>query len=386
VSATLRGATRAAALFVLAAATGCGGGGPDAPEVHRTYDAELEAASESRVEFGRIADLDVDSRGRIYVADAFGHVVVLDAAGRLLRRIGGEGDGPGEFRGLSDLRVVDGDSLLVFDFAHSRITVYAPDADRPAYTTSLISAGMFPYSVDRIGRDRRLVGFYRATFMLGDGRRESHANLEVVRLLNPDGSLHRDSVLAVPERESLLLFSDGELTGVFADPFARETLIRVGSDGSLHHVWTDSTAVHVTRAGGGGRTVIRPDVRRTPRTIRPDEVEGHVQRLARSSTTEAQARQMLGRKQITTWPLLKDFRLDDRDRIWLAFTPATDSAEVEWEGFDRRGRPVGSFRLPPSATLHRIARERLYTVVTGDLDVPTVAVFRLTPRAEEADA
>jgi hypothetical protein len=374
-----------AALCGMAGAAGCGGGDAPESEVFRHYEAALETTSEARVEFGRIADVDVDSRGRIYVADGFGQVVVLDAGGALVRRIGGPGDGPGEFRGLSDLRVVEGDTLLVFDFAHSRITVYAPDVDRPAYTTSLVSAGMFPYSVDRIGRDRRLVGFYRGTFMPGDERDENHARLEVVRLLNPDGSLHRDSVLAVPERENLLLFTEGEFTGVFADPFARETLIRVGSDGSIHHVWTDSTVVHVTRAGGGS-TVIRPEVRRTPRAIRRDEVEGHVQRLARSSTTEAQARQMLASKQVSTWPLLKDFRLDERDRIWLAFTPATDSAEVEWEGFDRRGRPVGGFRLPASVTVHRIVGDRLYAVLTDDLDVPSVAVFRLIPREEEADA
>lgn len=375
-----------AALCAVAGAAGCNGEVAQQPEEYRVYDAALEAASEARVEFGRIADVDVDSRGRIYVADGFGQVVVLDAGGALVRRIGGPGDGPGEFRGLSDLRVVEGDTLLAFDFAHSRITAYAPDADRPAYTTSLISAGMFPYSVDRIGRDGRLVGFYRGTFMPGDERDENHARLEVVRLLNPDGSLHRDSVLAVPERENLLLFTEGEFTGVFAYPFARETLIRVGSDGSLHHVWTDSATVHVTRPGDGGGTVIRPDVQRTPRAIRRDEVEGYVQRLARGSTTEAQARQMLARKQVSTWPLLKDFRLDDRDRVWLAFTPASDTAEVEWEGFDRRGRPVGSFRLPPSVTVHRIVGDRLYTVLTDDLDVPSVAVFRLTPRAEEADA
>jgi hypothetical protein len=89
--------------------------------------AVLEVASDADVEFGFVADMDVDSRGWMYVADAMGQVVVLDPEGRLERRIGSYGRGPGEFEAIRNLQVVEGDSLFVFDLAQARGTVFPPE-------------------------------------------------------------------------------------------------------------------------------------------------------------------------------------------------------------------------------------------------------------------
>lgn len=78
--------------------------------------------------FGRVMDVELGPTGRIYVADDLSwNVVVFDAAGRLLRRVGRRGRGPGEFERPWYLAVDRYDSLFVWDGALARISVFGPD-------------------------------------------------------------------------------------------------------------------------------------------------------------------------------------------------------------------------------------------------------------------
>jgi len=53
-------------------------------------------------------------------------IKVFDRGGRFLRTLGREGDGPGEFRGISAVRIGHGDSVHVFDYMSSRHSVFSP--------------------------------------------------------------------------------------------------------------------------------------------------------------------------------------------------------------------------------------------------------------------
>ncbi len=52
---------------------------------------------------------------------------VYDAAGRLVRRIGRKGGGPGEFRGAISIPYADNDSIVTFADNYHRATVFHPD-------------------------------------------------------------------------------------------------------------------------------------------------------------------------------------------------------------------------------------------------------------------
>ncbi|WP_420128477.1 6-bladed beta-propeller [Longimicrobium sp.] len=78
--------------------------------------------------FGRVMDVELGPTGRIYVADDLSwNVVAFDGAGRLLRRVGRRGQGPGEFERPWYLAVDRYDSLFVWDGALARISVFGPD-------------------------------------------------------------------------------------------------------------------------------------------------------------------------------------------------------------------------------------------------------------------
>lgn len=77
---------------------------------------------------GNLTVVDRDSRGRYWVAD-FGsrkNVVVFSPDGRLLKKIGRDGSGPGEFRNLVSVIVGRGDTVFAVDPSNRRISVISP--------------------------------------------------------------------------------------------------------------------------------------------------------------------------------------------------------------------------------------------------------------------
>ncbi|MEX0907649.1 MAG: hypothetical protein WD054_04910 [Gemmatimonadota bacterium] len=66
--------------------------------------------------------------GVIVVADGGTQQIRLfNESGAHLRSIGGQGDGPAEFQSISYMRRLAGDSVLIFDNRHRRITILAAD-------------------------------------------------------------------------------------------------------------------------------------------------------------------------------------------------------------------------------------------------------------------
>lgn len=69
-----------------------------------------------------------DSRDNIYILDyATQEIYLFDAGGGFLRTVGGQGDGPGEFRDALGPAIGPGDTLWVADQRAPRYSIFAPD-------------------------------------------------------------------------------------------------------------------------------------------------------------------------------------------------------------------------------------------------------------------
>lgn len=108
--------------------------------------------------------LATDSRGRYYVsANMDPAIVVFDAKGRFLQKIGKRGQGPGEFRDRPFIYFSAGDTLYAADIG--RITVFAPDyrlvrtipLETSGSSIAFIKSGTFV--VAGTSRSRDLIGF-----------------------------------------------------------------------------------------------------------------------------------------------------------------------------------------------------------------------------------
>ncbi|CAA9311679.1 MAG: hypothetical protein AVDCRST_MAG89-1157 [uncultured Gemmatimonadetes bacterium] len=329
--------------------------------------------------------MDVDSYGRILVADG-GQVLVLSPQGRVERRIGRPGSGPGEFRYVATVAALARDSLFVFDPGLRRISVYAPGADKPAYSTHLSSGQTtLPYWARPAGKRGQMVAVFNTARGDVPERQNGTAPAEVLRLLNPDGSVARDSLVLMPEVQ-MLDINNTEGRGVFHYPFARSSAFALTRRGVIYHAWTDS--LRFTAYGLDGRRLREFRAPHVPRPVSNAEIDSVVQRLAKPPFSEATIRRALREAGTRTWPAFRGFFVDDQERLWVALTPASDDADLEWLVLGPSGQRLGSLRLPQSVTLGAVRGNRAYAVARDENDVESIVVYQLTstPGATAAKA
>lgn len=101
--------------------------GGDVSAQQFTIEKEAEIQLELGDEFvGEIADLTRDADGNFYLPDWQQHTIwVVDAKGRLIRKIGKEGRGPGELTNPRNVALYD-KKVYVLDNDNDRIAVFSP--------------------------------------------------------------------------------------------------------------------------------------------------------------------------------------------------------------------------------------------------------------------
>lgn len=331
------------------------------------------ARSAPKIEFSRITDVAVDSRGLTYAGDLFGRIVVMGEDGAMKRQLGRSGAGPGEYQSVATVHVLQGDSLYVYDGYAQRATVYAPHSDHVAYTTRFPQPSYsFPMDVEPNGAGALIAHFRRIN---GEVPIAGQRRDDVVRLLGRDGSVLRDTVITVREPDVVEVRSEIN-EGFFLPEFARQTLVRWDSDGRIYSLWTDSARVYVHDTSGRprGSFPVRFDVPRLPlaaSTIDSTAAANEATGITRRMLSEA------FRSRWQTWPLVADMLVDDQSRIWLL--PVDHAPRVSWYAFDARGRELARLQLPRSVRPRLIRGDRLYAVSRDSLDVETLAVYRLAP-------
>ena len=103
---------------------------PATPKTRLDFVQKLRLGSLDGVHdaFGRITDIAMDRKGRLFVADDTRHqVIVFDSAGQFVQAIGREGTGPGEFQSPWRLALDVTDSLFIWDSRLARISVFDPN-------------------------------------------------------------------------------------------------------------------------------------------------------------------------------------------------------------------------------------------------------------------
>ena len=79
-------------------------------------------------EFRLIKDVTFDAAGNLYILDSRGsQITVVDARGRLVKKLGRRGDGPGEFSAPTQFTVFGDGSVAVLDGLKDHLSVFGPD-------------------------------------------------------------------------------------------------------------------------------------------------------------------------------------------------------------------------------------------------------------------
>lgn len=323
-----------------------------------------------------VSALDVGPNGSVYVGDRSGQLLVFSSDGSVLRRLGHRGRGPGEFEQIQSVRVLPGDSVYVFDATLERATVFAPGSDRPASSINLGSSSMlFPYWTGPLPSKGRIFAAYRAGFNDDDWSGKPRNRKEIVRILNADGSVQRDSVIASDESE--VLFFHGQFNGVTYNPFGRGTVYALGGDDHLYTAWTGALEIRVYSPDGQRVRTIRPAITPTPRPITAGDRDSLVAALAKNIPA-AQVRRTLAEIGSDRWPLFRELVVDDARNVWLGLL-GRHGEPVHWTAFDQAGAQVASMDLPENVSLRVVRGGRAYGIELDADDVPRVVIYELKP-------
>jgi hypothetical protein len=354
-------------------------GGYDAVDLVLNEEQRIGAVDgDSALTFGRIAALVPAADGGVWVLDSHGPIIrIYDAAGRHVRDVGREGQGPGEYRSVLGMKPAGDGRVAIWDAGNRRITIF----DRQgAYVRSmLVAGGVFAadaFQVDTAGF------FYIRSHRPEAGDASAHAWLRI----SPAGDVV--GWIAVPSEDMhedapVVFTSEGPTY-----PFTTATRFALSPLGHVVSGRNDRYAFDIAR---GADTI---SVVRLYESI-------PVQRGERADWERIFERfrergRSLDYTIPTTKPAYRDLEVDEDGRIWVDryMTAHEDStvAEVSPAGAPQRrwreprtfdvfradGSFMGTVVVPPRTRLLARSGPLLWGVQTDELGVPYVVRFRLT--------
>ena len=359
--------------------------------------------------FAAIGDVAMGADGSVYVLDRKAvEVREFDAEGTFVRRIGGRGQGPGEFIGPLMLAAAPDGRLLVADRALGRIEVFSRSGAHLA-TWSGLQRMEAPLVVGQDGtvyyRQRGRVRFSEASKESGGGALRYVASDSGIRppstiRLRSDGSVI-DTVpaLDLPDLDSYIELPGNPPRRIYAGlvyhPYAWWLWT---PQGTMLSGISDRYAIDIHRPAPGTASWSSRDStirleRDIPRVaLRPEEQVVIQKRIDKPEPMTPGARWQPQRTAPVEKPVYHRVFAALDGRIWVALhVPSTERRisqpreSVQWleetrllDIFEPDGRYVGQVRGPAGGQIMAIDGDRVASVVTDSLGVEMVRIFRVS--------
>ena len=310
---------------------------------------------------------------------------VVAANGRVSTSIGGSGDGPGEFRNVTELSLVDDTTAVVFDRRLSRATRFAQSGrflGSLALERSFGGRGTIAYDAWPLA-DRRTLLHVLAPL-------DTSTTAPVPRIAPRDGLLFiLDSLGAVlhgPKRFTGGLAMVGQRFDG-ASPFSSEALVAVGAETLIRGSGLEFE-LHVESPELRLKRVIRwpgwssPLAAESVAAVRDTVSAGFEQiRQRRPEAVAAILDAMFAPNSVPALlPALQRAIVDDTGRIWVArYRPAPYRwrEDDSWFVLDPTGRPLARLPLPPNTRLVAVRGDDVALVTRDEFEVQHLRVFRL---------
>lgn len=319
--------------------------------------------------------------GRIAVANAgSSEIRFFSPDGTFLRATGGQGDGPGEFRFMSQIVHTATDSLLVWDVMGSRLTVLSsdgafvrttpldpPDADsRATFGSAFADGSLLALVSSSAGREPP----------------DNHGVLREERTLMRASSTGQplDSLVTIQRAPTFVTKGSAEGSAMMVYltriPFATSGSWAVRGNTVLEG---DGTTYEVRTRTHDGQLVeiLRRAHRPAPVT---DEIEA-AYRTERVERSEDPAARRKAEATFAAMPLpetiaaFDDLEVDAQGNLWVRRVPLPGSDTFEFDVFDASGTPIATAVLPGDVIVFEIGDGYLLGRVRDELDVEQVVVF-----------
>ena len=319
------------------------------------------------------------SDGRIVVADGglASRLRVFSPGGAFLGEIGGPGDGPGEFRWITSLQVVPGDSLFVFDEQQQRLTAMLADGDVIRTTPiriPVINTGGPLSSLRRLA-DHRWVGRSSEARVRRGAPGQFLRDTVVVGLID-DGLEEMTPLTALPGRWSTTNLVAGRRS-FRTSPFSPK--VSVAEWGRCAFVSaTGAPEIFVYSANGDLLQAIPGPG--APRRITEGHLETRLEwELTRVPAEEEPIRRTVLRREARPehLPYYHQTLVDEWGDIWLQeFEPPLGPSR-RWYVVSQFGEHLETVEMPAPMQVFSITQEGVLGQVFGGLDEQLVVSFPL---------
>lgn len=381
-------------LFLLAACSGDAPGEPGPGAVRDAADVRLitvipngdsvswhlgprlaEFGPEAGVDLYRVVGASRLGDGRVVVGNGgASQILVFDGGGRLLGRLGGEGDGPGEYRSLAWVMATGGDTLLTYDSRLRRISILT-GAGEIVGSSSPEPTGdaFFPEFLGTFA-DGALLAVVGQPFPDATAPEFRYRDSLTVLRYDRDGHL-LDELGRFPNQEAFVVRSETGDLAWSEIPFGRRTALAVDA-AAFHLITGDAYEIRTYDTAGDLRRIVRvarslsevtPADRRAFRTLHRERLSG----------IEDPARRQLHEKLLQQLPFPKyhagytDILVSRRSELWAR------RDESDWDVFAANGRLIGEARLPARFVVYEIGEDYVLGLQRDELGIEHVTLHRL---------
>lgn len=318
--------------------------------------------------------------GRIVIANAGSHELRLyDSSGGHLVSVGGEGEGPGEFRSLAALHRFGGDSLFAYDQRLDRLSVFDGGGHYVRSFTLEQVAEVGAHPLVPLGDDR-LLAVTRSLFRAGDSETGLISDSAAILVFSMDGAV-RDTIGRFPTSERFI-WTDGRMVMGVPYPFARTAMYEAG-DGHIYFGWSGSYEIRAYSWDGLlERIVRRPG---TERPVTSEDVTRFKEDVLAGSRSEAYRQRLAGIYQEISvpevLPALFALVVDTEGYLWVERYRRPGEVQHVWDVFEPSGRWIGALELPRGLKVFEIGRDYVLGLWRDDMEVEQVLLYRLVREA-----
>jgi hypothetical protein len=361
-------------------------------EVHPDPLVDIDGADDgSGAGFFRIGGVAELPDGRILVVDGSSRQLRFFApTGRFLRAVGGEGDGPGEFRGRPQLVPAAGyDSLVVFDRSLQRFTAFSLDGEVRRTSPSLSLVATFvkvPWGEVPLSRITRPVGLLENrvvtlhTMGLDDPSASGLQPAEPAQFRMVDPTEASEQVVELLENVRWFTTAADELGQRigFPVPFSVAPSGTVGRE-AFYLLRGGASEVRVYDAKGVVRKILRIDG--ISREIREQDLNAYIEARVATAPSAAVAetfqREYRHVPLPDLFPVFDEILVDSREWIWARMYQVGESRLRDWVIFDSDGRARGTIEVPGGVEIHQAGEDFLLGVWQDEWGVEHVQRLRL---------
>jgi len=339
---------------------------------------------EQAYEFGRVSDIAVDAEGGVYVFDGQAPALrYYDRSGNHVRDLGGEGEGPGEYKDASlgmAVRKSDG-RIVMRDPRNMRLNVY--DTDGSSSESWRVESGLFAP---------------QATIL-------DDADHMYLKILTGRPQPTEPWPIALLHMDHL-----GQIVDTIVPPTLPGEPDHPGGVFSVSKVWVpsrtggmiaavnDRYVIEDYRLDGSVLRIVRE---MEPVAVLPDEKKEHEERNEWMRRTQGQYMTSDLPPVPDTKPAFRAISVGERGRLWVRRYVRAEKGEViqaparpgmeappptSWreptvyDVFEADGSFLGSVRLPPRTSLSVFRGDQAWGTRRGEFDEPYVVGFRVVHR------